>query len=70
MSVRRDAHHRKPVICPGCLKALAFIRPEWLILRRLLITDRVVRQDKIGGAVKLTCECGRVTVVEWNVIQF
>lgn len=66
---RRAGQSRTSVLCPECRIALAYIRPEWLILRRMLVTDAAVSHHRENGRVHLTCRCGQTVTMHWAMIQ-
>jgi hypothetical protein len=61
---------RTPVRCDGCGTVLAYIRPDWLFLRRFLCTDAAVSHERKDGGSTLRCRCGATTTVRWALIQF
>jgi hypothetical protein len=62
--------YRKPVYCDQCRTVLAYIRPEWFVLRRFLCTDAAVSHERKDGGITLRCRCGATTAVRWALIQF
>ena len=60
----RATHH-----CPQCRELLAYVRPEWIILRRLLTTNAAVSSERVDGSVLIVCQCGRRSTFRWPVIQ-
>lgn len=67
MTSRRQG--RDHIICPGCRLTLAYIRPEWIVLKRLLITDNATGHDRENGVVTIRCRCGQATIVRWALFQ-
>lgn len=61
---------RRPILCPACRVALAYVRPEWLVLRRFLATEAARTIERRGSTITITCQCGHVHRVEWDVLQF
>jgi hypothetical protein len=61
---------RETVYCVSCHAKLAFVRPEWLVLRRLLVTEAAVAHKREASLIYVTCRCGSTTTVQWAMIQF
>ena len=55
--------------CPTCRELLAYVRPEWVILRRLLTTNAAVSSERVDGSVQIVCQCGRRSTFRWPVLQ-
>jgi hypothetical protein len=61
--------HRATVFCPACRRPVAYIRREWLVLRRLLLEDTATAPTRTATTITIRCQCGHETIVHWSAIQ-
>ena len=62
---------RQRFFCPKCGQLLAYVRPELLIARRLVVDfSKIRRAERHNGEVVIVCQCGETITVKWAAIQF